>query len=172
MLIQKQDVVELTVGTHSKKWTDAELVYPVEEQELAAGHKGLRYLDNIVRGCDVHIKTNHLNNTFNEPGGQNMRVRRQMVKLDGKYGVTFKHLAGVLNTGASGLSRNKILDEIPDSAYKQLAEASTLDRDADNSYPVSIQQIQDVQEKGDDLRKAIVSDKKGCFFLDQMTSMV
>ena len=55
MLIQKQDGVELTVGTHSKKWLDTELVYPVGEQELVAGHKGLRYFDNIVRGCDVHI---------------------------------------------------------------------------------------------------------------------
>ena len=135
-------------------------MYPVGEQKLAAGHKGLRYFDNIVRGCDVHIMTDHLNNTFNEPRGQNLHVRRQMIELDREYGATFEHLAGVLNTRADGLSRHKILDEVPDSAYKQLAKVSALDRDADDSYPVSIQQIQDTQEKGDDLRKAIASDKK------------
>ena len=70
----------------------ADLVYPVGEQELTAGHKGMRYFDNIVQGCDVLMRMDHLNNTFNEPGGQNVHVTRQMVELDSKYGVKFEHL--------------------------------------------------------------------------------
>ena len=58
------------------------------------------------------------------------------------------------------LSRHEILDEIPRGALKQLCKVSALNRDADDTYPVSIQAIQEVQEKGDDLRKAIASDKK------------
>ena len=68
------------------------------EQELAASHKGMRYFDNIVRGCDVLMRTDHLNNTFNEPGKQNIRVTRQMVELGSEYGIKSEHLIGVLNT--------------------------------------------------------------------------
>ena len=117
------------MGYHSKKWTPAELIYPMGKQERAADHKGMRYFDNIVQGCDVLIKTDHLNNTFNEPGGHNVRVTRQMVELDSKYGVKFEHLAGVLNTRANGLSRHEILDEMPRSALKQLCKVSALDRE-------------------------------------------
>ena len=99
----------VTVGCHSKKWTPAELVYPVGEQELAAGFKGMRHFDTIVRGCDVEMRTDHLNNTFNDTGGANLRVTRQMVELDQEYGVTIRHLPGVENTGADGLSRHEIL---------------------------------------------------------------
>ena len=67
------------------------------EKELDAGQKGMRYFDIIVRGSDVLIKTDHLNNTFNEPGRQNVRVTRQIVKLNSEYDVKFEHLAGVLN---------------------------------------------------------------------------
>ena len=140
-------MVELTVCTHSNKWTDTELIYPVGEQELAAGHKGLRHFNNIVRGCDVYIKTDPLNNTFNKPGRQNVRVTRQMAELDSKYGFTFQHLAGALNTGADGLSRHEVLDEMPRGALKQLCEVSALDRNADNTYPVSIQAIQEAQKR-------------------------
>ena len=111
------------------------------EKELDAGQKGMRYFDIIVRGCDVLIKTDHLNNTFNEPGRQNVHVTRQMVELDSEYGVKFEHLARVLNTKADGLSRHENLDEIPRVALKQLCEASALDRDANEAYPVPIQAI-------------------------------
>ena len=110
------------------------------------------------------IKTDHLNNTFNEPGGQNVRVTRQIVELDSEYVVTFEHLAGVLNTGAGGLSRHKILDEMPRGTLKQLCEVSALDRDADDAYPVSIQAIQEAQEKRNNLRKAMASDKRRCLW--------
>ena len=92
LLCQKQEGVEVVVGCNLKKWTSAELICPVGKQELAAGHKGMRYFDNIVQGCDVLMRMDHLNNTFNEPGGQNVHVTRQMVELDSKYGVKFEHL--------------------------------------------------------------------------------
>ena len=72
LLCQKQDNVLVTVGCHSKKWMPAELVDPVGQQELAAGHKGMRYFDSIVRGCDVEMQTDHLNNTFNNTCGTNL----------------------------------------------------------------------------------------------------
>ena len=83
-----------------------------------------------------------------------------MAELDSEYGVKFKHLAGLLNTRADGLSRYKILEETPDGALKQLYKVSALNRDADDAYPVSIQGIQEAQKKGDKLRKAIASDKR------------
>ena len=64
----------------------------------------------------------------------------------------------MLNTGADELSRHEILEEIPRGALKQLCKVSALDRDADEAYPVSIQAIQEAQEKRDDLPKAIAPD--------------
>ena len=49
---------------------------------------------------------------------------------------------------------------MPRGALKRLCEVSALYRDADNTYPVLIHEIQEAQEKGNDLRKAIASDKK------------
>ena len=59
------------------------------------------------------------------------------------------------------------MEEIPRGALKQLCEVSALDREANDAYPVSIQVIQEAQEKGDDLRKAIASDKKSVVFGSQ-----
>ena len=81
----------------------------------------------------------HLNSTFNEPGGQNVRVTRQMVELDTKYGVKFE----VLNTGADGLSLHKILNKIPSGALKQLGGVTVLNKDGNGAYPFSIQAIQE-----------------------------
>ena len=82
-----------------------------------------------------------------------------MAELDSEYGVKFKHLAGLLNTRADGLSRYKILEETPDGALKQLYKVSALDRDADDAYPVSVHAIQEAQGKSDKLRKEITSEK-------------
>ena len=49
---------------------------------------------------------------------------RQMVELDSEYGVTFEHLVGVLSTGADGLSRYEIWNEMPRGALKKLCEVS------------------------------------------------
>ena len=50
LLCQTQDGVELTVGTYSKKWTDAKLVYPVGEQELAHATRACGILTTL---CEV-----------------------------------------------------------------------------------------------------------------------
>ena len=96
LVIPSYDGYDFTSESFRKKYLNPKLVFS-HKQELAAGHKGMKYFDNIVRGCDVLMRTNHLNNTFNEPGGQNVRVTRQLVELDTKYGVKFEHLSGVLN---------------------------------------------------------------------------
>ena len=153
------------MGCHSKRWMPAELVYAVGKQELTAGHKGMRYFDNIVQECDVLMRIDHLKNTFNELSGQHVRVTRHMEEFDSKYCVKFEHLVGVLNTGANGLSRHKILKEIPRGSLKQLCKFSALNRDADEAYPVLLQAIQETQEKGDGLFKAIASDKRPCLWL-------
>ena len=93
LLCQMQDGQEVTVGCHSKKFTDAELKYPVGEQELNAGHKGIWYFDNIVRGCDIGMQTDHLNNTLANNSGHNLRVTRQLVELDRDYGVKITHVS-------------------------------------------------------------------------------
>ena len=86
-----------------------------------------------------------------------------MVEFDQEYGVTIKHLPGVDNTGADGLSRHEILDNVPSNMNKLICEVNALDRSTNEVYPVSIQAIQEAQESGDDLRNAIASDKKGTF---------
>ena len=49
----------------------------------------MRHFDTIVRGCDVEMRTDHLNNTFNSTGGANLRVTRQMVEDDQECGESF-----------------------------------------------------------------------------------
>ena len=87
-----------------------------------------------------------------------------MVELDQEYGVTIRHLPGVENTGADGLSRHEILEDVPSNIKKLICEVSALDRSTNEAYPVSIRAIQEAQESGDDLRRAIASDKKEDIF--------
>ena len=67
---------EVTVGNFSKKFTEAQLKYPVGQQELLAAHEGCRYFENLIEGCDIKIKTDHLNNTFDCSKAPNLRTTR------------------------------------------------------------------------------------------------
>ena len=50
---------------------------------------------------------------------KNLRVLRQIVKLDQDYHAEFEHLAGELNTGGDGLSRLRMLDNVPRIAINE-----------------------------------------------------
>ena len=49
ILNQEVDKEEVTVGTFSKKFTEAQLKYPVGQQELLAAHEGCRYSENLIK---------------------------------------------------------------------------------------------------------------------------
>lgn len=61
-----------TVSTLLQKFNDAQLKYPVGEQELLAAHESARHFEKIVRGCELFIETDHKNNVYDGTKHTNM----------------------------------------------------------------------------------------------------
>ena len=147
ILNQEVDQKEITVGTFSKKFTEAQLKYPVGQQELLVAHEDCRYFEPLIKGCDVTIMTNHLNNTFDFSKAPNLRTTRQLIELDQEFHVKRKHIAGVDNTGADGLSRHKIITEVPKDVKMKLYKCNSLDRGTNEMFPVDMRFIKKCQEE-------------------------
>ena len=113
ILTQEINGTEQVISTFSRKFNDAQLKYTVGEQELLAAHEACRFFHDIIFGCDILIRCDHKNITNIDTKHTNLRILRQRLTLDQDYGAKFEHLAGELNTGADGLSRLQILDDVP-----------------------------------------------------------
>ena len=100
LLVQVVNRVEQTISTFSRKFNDAQLKYTVGHQELLAAHKVCRHFHPIIYGCNVLIKSDHKNLTFDGTKILNLRVQWQRITLDQEYQAKFKHFASELNTGA------------------------------------------------------------------------
>jgi hypothetical protein len=89
--------VKQVVSNFSSNFNDAQLKYPVGEQELLAAHKSCRFFHNIIHGCDILIWCDHKNLTRADTKHLNLCVLRQRLTLDQEYGAKLEHYAGELN---------------------------------------------------------------------------
>jgi len=96
---------ENTVAVFSKKFNDAQLKYPITEQELLAATDAYDHFGPIIKGYDLTIKSDHMNLIYEAAKHKSNRVLRQKVKLDHEYCAKWEHITGRLNQGGDGFSR-------------------------------------------------------------------
>ena len=100
-----------------------------------------------------------MNNTFDCSKAPNLRITRQLIQLDQEFHVKWKHIAGIDNTGADGLSRHETIAEVPKDVKMKLYECNSLDRETNEVFPVDMKYIQKHQEEDPKLRSLIASGK-------------
>ena len=147
LLCQVQDGKETTISTYSEKFNDAQLKYPVGEQELLAAHRACRHFRQIILGSEVLIRTDHKNLTFDEVKHASLRVLRQRIEIDQEYGATFEHLAGDLNVGADGLSRHDATSTTPIRIVEEVYAVDELDRNENEDFPIAMRLVKEEQDK-------------------------
>jgi hypothetical protein len=155
MLTQESHGTEHVISTFSRKFNDAQLKYTVGEQELLAAHEACRFFHDIIYGCEILIRCDHKNLTNLETKHTNLRVLRQRLTLDQEYGAKFEHLAGELNTGADGLSRLPMTDEIPASSNAEIYAIDELNRDANYDFPLSMKLLKEEQIRDEKIQEAL-----------------
>ena len=159
ILVQENNGIEQVISTFSRKFNDAQLKYTVGEQELLAAHEACRFFHNIIYGCEILIRCDHKNITNAETKHANLRILRQRITLDQDYGAKFEHFAGELNTGADGLSRLQMTDDIPPTSLQEIYAINELDRNNNIDFPLTMRIIKEEQEKDSRLTKKL-GDKK------------
>lgn len=159
LLCQVHDGVEQVVSTFSRKFNDAQLKYPVGEQELLAAHESCRFFHNIIHGCDILIRCDHKNLTRADTKHLNLRVLRQRLTLDQEYGAKLEHYAGELNTGADGLSRLEMSDEVPQSTLIEVYAINELDPDTNVDFPLAMTIIKAEQDKDEKIQSMLTQEK-------------
>jgi len=142
------------VSTFSRKLNEAQLKYTVTGQELLACVEACKHFDQIIRGCEINIFTDHQNLTHDQTQHANLREQRARIFLDAEYQPKFIHVKGTDNTGVDGLSQLPMDDEIPPASMKSLMAIDNLDRSNDN-FPVDMRQIAREQQRDAKMQKII-----------------
>ena len=109
MLVQDEKVI----STFSRKFTEAQLKYNITKKEFLLALEACKYFHPIIYGCEIKIHSDHMNLQFKHTRHINGRVMRQHLELDQTYQAKIFHIKGELNTGADGLSRLPMYDEVP-----------------------------------------------------------
>jgi hypothetical protein len=168
VLTQDYTGTELCCGTFSRKFTDAQLKYPVGEQELLAATESCDHFQLIIQGCKLLIRCDHKNITNAMTQHKNLCVLRQIVKLDQDYHAKFEHLTGELNTGGDGFSRlrmldhvprisiNKCYDDVPSQVVDEIFAIDETNRSTNVDFPLAMSLIKSEQDK-DERIQAIIS---------------
>jgi hypothetical protein len=155
LLCQMQDGKDVTISTYSEKFNDAQLKYPVGEQELLAAHRACRHFRQIILGSEVLIRTYHKNLTFDGVTHTSLQVLWQRIEIDQEYGATFKHLAGDLNVGADGLSRHNATSKTPVRIMEKVYAVGEVDRDGNEDFPIAMCLVKEEQDKDDKLQQLL-----------------
>jgi hypothetical protein len=138
---------EQVISTFSHKFNKAQLKYTVGEQELRATHEACRFFHDIIYGCNILIRCDHKNITSVDTKHLNLRILRQRLTLDQDYGAKFEHIAGELNTGADGLSRLQMTDNIPTNLVSKIYAIDELDSNRNFDFPLAMSLIKREQDK-------------------------
>jgi len=146
------------VSTFSRKLNKAQLKYTVTGQELPACAEACKHFDQIIRGCEIKIFTDHQNLTHDQTQHANLREQRAQFFLDAEYQPKFIHVKGTDNTGADGLSQLPMDDEVPPASMQSLMAIDNLDRSNDD-FLVDMRHIAQEQQKDAKLQKIIRSRK-------------
>ena len=148
------------ISTFSRKFNDAQLKYTVTGQELLAAAEACKHFAQMIHGCEVRIHTDHQNLTHQDTVHVNLREQRTRIFLDSEFGATFVHIAGEKNTGADGLSRLPMFDDVPaDTAEHHLFAINNLDRNTNEDFPLDMMQIRIAQAADKVLQQRIKSDR-------------
>ncbi len=146
------------ISTFSRKFNDAQLKNTVTGQELLAASEACKHFGQMIRGCEIGIHTDHQNLTHNDTVHVNLGEQRTRIFLEQEFAPTFVHIAGADNTGADGLSRLPMLDQVPAETTQHLFAISNLNRNISYDFPLDMWQIQRTQAKDEDLLKRRNSD--------------
>jgi hypothetical protein len=147
------------VSTFSRKFNDAQLKYTVTGQELLAASEACKHFAPIIRGCEIRIHTDHQNLTYDDTVHVNLREQRTRIFLDEEFAPTFVHIKGTDNTGADGLSRLLMADEVPTTAKEHLFAISNLDPSVNEDFPLDMKHISFAQAADEILQRRIKSGK-------------
>ena len=66
-----------------------------------------------------------------------------------------EHLAGELNTGADGLSRLQMSDDVPLNLISEIYAIDELDREANTDFPLDMTMIREKQDQDQKLQQLI-----------------
>jgi len=64
------------ISTFSRKFNEAQLKYTVTGQELLAAAEACKHFEQIIRGCELRIHTDHQNLTHHDTVHANLREQR------------------------------------------------------------------------------------------------
>ena len=92
MLAQSINGTEEIISVFSRKFNDAQLKYTVGEQELLAAFEACRFFHDIIYGCEVIIRSDHMNITRAETKHTSLRILRQQITLDRVTRTTQMHV--------------------------------------------------------------------------------
>ena len=89
----------------SKKFNNAQLKYLITKQKLLAAPDACDNFGLVIKGCDLTIKSYHMNLICKAMKHKSNRVLRQKVKLDHEYSAEWEHITGKLNQRGEGFSK-------------------------------------------------------------------
>ena len=90
----------------SNKSNAAQYKHPATDKELLAMDKGCQCFDNVIRGAEIIIHSDHQNLTFgDETRHVSQRVLRAQTRIKCDHGADIVHVKGEDNVGGDGLSR-------------------------------------------------------------------
>ena len=159
IIVQEIGGIEQVISTFSRKFNDVQLKYTVGEQELLVTHEACRFFHNIIYGCEILIRCDHKNITNAKTKYTNLQILRQCITLDQDYGAKFEHFAGELNTGADGLSRLQMTDDVPQNLLHEIYSINKLDHDSNIDFPLAMHLVKKEQLKDAKLTKKLGNEK-------------
>ena len=101
----------------SKKLNETQRKHPTTDKELLAMDKGCQCFDNVTRGGEIKIHSDHKNLTFgDETLCNSQRALRAQTRINEVHGADMLHVSGDENVGGDRLSRldtkaNQFLEE-------------------------------------------------------------
>jgi hypothetical protein len=157
--VQDPTGIETTISTFSQEFNEAQLKYSVGEQDTLAAHTSCRKYHDIIYGCEVIIRSDHMNITRASTKHTNFRVSRQIIETDQVYSVKFKHLLGELNTATDGLSGLEMRDGMPSDLLDEIHVIDKLNRDVNPDFPLAMSTIQDAQATDPKLQELLTKER-------------
>ena len=94
------------LGLFSKKLNETQRKCPTTGKELLAIDKGCQCFDNVTRGGEIKIHSDHKNLTFgDEKMHTSQRALRAQTRINEVHGAEILHVSGDDNVGGDGLIR-------------------------------------------------------------------
>ena len=94
-----------------RKLSGPQCSYTVGDKELLGIVEGLKAFAGVIRGQDLTVHTDHLNQLYNKlPSQRMMRWRLLLKECTSKL----KHIAGITNNAANALSKLGLTDKADD----------------------------------------------------------